>query len=158
MEMVKWVKQFRQDLTDGTRLSGAKGLDIFFSEENRELGQVSDEMLVEARNSAIFVAIVTGDSFAGNNLRFLQREMEAFRESGPLEGRFCAITLDPDMGTNIAKAMPAGNPDAFWHELEFFFKDGGTFIRLAPGVEDEKDIIDGTSRKRLPISAIVSMS
>ena len=48
LEMVKWVKQFRYDLTDGTRLSGAAGLDIFFSEENRELGQVSEAMLDEA--------------------------------------------------------------------------------------------------------------
>src|SRR5262245_3200478 len=90
MEMVKWVKQFRHDLTDETRLSGAKGLDILFSEENRELGQVSDEMLVAARHSAV------GGERPGNrdrprHLCRQRRKTSASHESSPrgdaLDGR-----------------------------------------------------------------------
>jgi hypothetical protein len=143
MEVREWAKQFRHDLTDETLLSGATGLDVALSPF--ESGQSSDSMLEAARNSALFVAIITADSFAEivtedsfgeTRVRFLQREMEAFRESGPLEGRFCAITLYPGMGAKITKAMPTESPDAFWHEQEFFF-EGRRRLRLGVGHDDE---------------------
>src|SRR5689334_16295426 len=90
-EAASWAKQFEQDLRADMRLAAARGLEIYFAPKSWELTEDSDEMLDAARNSAVFVAILTEDSVTENSSRFLRKEMEAFRQSSPLKSRFCPI-------------------------------------------------------------------
>jgi hypothetical protein len=136
MEAESWTKRFEQDLLDGTPLSSAKGLEIYFAPRNWQLGGISDDMLDAARNAAVFVAVLTKDSIAETETRFLQKEMQAFRESSPLKGRFCPIPLYPIAGSQLSRAMPADNSQAFWNaNLEFFFHEDGIPLWLEPDTE-----------------------
>ena len=138
MEAESWTKQFEEGLRDGTDLASARGLKIYFAPRNWQLGGISDDMLEAARSSAVFVAVLTRDSLADSETRFLQKEMEAFRESSPLKGRFCPIPLYPIDGARLSRAMPTENSQAFWSmNLEFFFLEDGIPLRLAPGIEPE---------------------
>ena len=100
MEVESWTKQFEADLRDETELTPAKGLKIYFAPTSWQQGAISDEMLEAARSSAVFVAILTRDALPDDETRFLQKEMEAFREFGPLKGRFfrsrCIQSTDRD--------------------------------------------------------------
>src|SRR5262249_24686172 len=121
-EATRWVKQFHEDLRDDMWLAAARGLTIYFAPKSWELGEDSDGMLDAARNSAIFVAILTPDSVRDNSSRFLRKEMEAFARSSPLKRRFCPIPLAPIDSAQLARAMPTGTPDAFWSaNLEFYY-------------------------------------
>jgi hypothetical protein len=138
IEAEAWTRRFEEDLKSEPLLTAAKGLKIYFAKNDWRLGEVSDKMLEAARNSAIFVSVLTKDSLADNERRFLQREMEAFGESGPLEGRFCPIPLYPIGGARLAKAMPIGNGAAFWNaNEEFFFRDNGIPLPLGPDTETQ---------------------
>jgi hypothetical protein len=64
--------------------------------------------------------------------------LDAFRESGSLRGRFCPIPLYPVAGTQLSKAMPIYNSEAFWNtNLEFFFHEDGIPLSLEPDTEPE---------------------
>src|SRR6266851_5443264 len=138
MEAESWTKQFEADLRDETELTSAKGLKVYFAPTSWQQGGISDDMLKAARSSAMFVAILTRDALPDNETRFLQKEMEAFRESGPLQDRFFPIPLYPIDGSRLSRAMPTDNSQAFWNtNLKFFFVEDGTPLRLAPGIEPE---------------------
>jgi hypothetical protein len=137
MEAAKWAKQFHEDLLQEPRLCAAKGLDLYFAPQSWQLGDDSDGMLDAARSSALFVAILTADSVAGDASRFLRKEMDAFRESRPLKGRFCPIPLEPIEGDQLARAMPPGSPDAFWNaNIEFYYREDGIPLRFDPNSEE----------------------
>jgi hypothetical protein len=138
MEAESWTKQFEEDLRDGTDLTSAKGLKVYFAPRSWPQGGISDDMLEAARSSAVFVAVLTRDALPDDETRFLQKEMEAFRESGPLKGRFFPIPLYPIDGSRLSRAMPVDNSQAFWStNLEFFFVEDGIPLRLAPGIEPD---------------------
>src|SRR5262249_20951310 len=125
-EATRWAKQFYEDLRADMRLAAARGLEIYFAPKSWELGEDSDGMLDAARNSAVFVAILTEDSVTENSSRFLRKEMEAFRQSSPLKRRFCPIPLARIDSAQLAKAMPTGNPGTFWNaNLEFYYVEDG---------------------------------
>jgi hypothetical protein len=148
MEAESWTKRFLEDLQDGTALPSAKGLEIYFARKNWQLGGVSDDMLEAARASALFVAVLTKHSLAENEKRFLQKEMEAFRESSSLKGRFCPIPLYPVAGSQLSKAMPIDNPGAFWNtNLEFFFYDDGIPLWLERDTEPQPGRYKRTVKK-----------
>jgi hypothetical protein len=138
MEAEAWAKQFEEHLRDGGRLAAARGLRIYFAHRDWRLGGVSDDMLEAARRSAIFVAVITADSLFQDEMRFLQREMEAFRQSGPLKGRFCPVALEPVEPSDISRAMPVASPHAFWSLAKFYFYDRGTPLWLEPDIEPER--------------------
>jgi len=136
MEAESWAEQFVTDLRKAPGLAPLKDLQIYFAKVNWELGQISDEMLDQARRSAIFVAILTEGSVSQGESRFLGLEMKAFRESGQLNGRFCPILLFPVTSFQIANLMPLENPQAFWNSnLEFFYKEDGIPLWLRQGSE-----------------------
>jgi TIR domain len=138
MEAEAWAKRFEEDLLDGGRLAAARGLRIFFAQRDWQLGAVSDDMLEAARRSAVFVAVITRDSLFQTEKRFLQREMEAFTESGPLKRRFCPISLEPIDASELTRAMPIASSHAFWNMAEFYFKDRGIPQWLEPDTERDR--------------------
>jgi hypothetical protein len=152
IEAERWAKQFHEDLKDEMWLAAARGLEIYFAPKSWELGKDSDEMLDAARNSAIFVAVLTPYSVGEDSSRFLRREMEAFRESSPLKP-FCPIPLAPIDGAQLSRAMPPGNPDAFWHaNLQFYYLEDRVPYRLEEKDERYKKAIQRAAyqlRKRL---------
>src|SRR6185436_18881489 len=109
--------------------------DIFFAPHHWEFGQDSGKMLSAAKGAGLFVAVLTMDALSGEKTRFLQEEMKSFRDSGPVQGRFCPILLDPIDSAQIAAAMPPGSPDAFWKAHEFYFYKDGTPLHLKPNQE-----------------------
>jgi hypothetical protein len=140
MEAQAWAQRFKEDLQDGTELAAeaVPNLKIYFGKEDWRLGENSDEMLEAARGSAVFVAVLTRDSLAGDAVRFMQREMEAFRTSSPLRGRFCPIPLYPITGPTLAQAMPIDGADAFWNsKIKFYFHEDDIPLRLTPIKEPE---------------------
>jgi hypothetical protein len=135
MEAQSWTKQFVDDLRKALPLSAVKDLEIYFASRNWQLGETSDAMLDAARSSALFLAVLTRDALAESETRFLQREMEAFRESGSLKDRFCPIPLYPIDGRRLSKAVPVGN-STFWNtNLEFFYLEDNIPVPLSPGFE-----------------------
>jgi hypothetical protein len=136
-----WATQFHEDLKTEMWLAAATGLKIYFAPESWVLTENSDAMLDAARNSAIFVAILTPDSVNNSN-RFLRKEMEAFQQSSPLKLRFCPIPLAPIDSAQLARAMPSGNPDAFWNaNLAFYYLKGGSPVRFPQNGEQYKEAI-----------------
>jgi hypothetical protein len=130
-EATGWARQFQADLQSDMWLAAAAGLKIYFAPKSWELGEDSDGMLDAARNSAVFVAVLTPDSVRENSSRFLRKEMDAFRQSSPLKRRFCPIPLAPIDGAQLSKAMPTGNPDSFWNaNLEFYYLEDGVPFRF----------------------------
>jgi hypothetical protein len=134
MEAEAWTRRFVQDLQelDGTELPKAIDPQVYFAKKDWKLGGTSDDMLEAARSSALFVAILTRDSLSENQKRFLTLEMDSFKKSGPVQGRFCPIPLHPIDPPQLREAMPVGNPEAFWNtNLNFFYDDGdGIPLRL----------------------------
>jgi hypothetical protein len=141
MEAESWTKRFEKDLRDEIALASAKGLEIYFAPKNWQLGGISDEMLEAARNSALFVAVLTKDSLAEgedpeHRARFLQREMKAFRQSRPVNGRFFPIPLYPIAGSQLSEVMPIENSQAFWNaNRKFYFYEDGIPLRLEADTE-----------------------
>jgi hypothetical protein len=148
-----WAKQFHEDLQADMWLAAATGLNIYFAPKSWELGEDDDAMLDAARNSAIFVAVLTPDSVGENSRRFLRKEMEAFRQSSPLKRRFCPIPLAPIDGTQLSTAMPTGNPEGFWNaNLEFYHVKDGIPLLFGPNSEQYKEAVQRAAyqlRKRL---------
>lgn len=148
VEAELWTKQFEKDLRDEPLLAAAKELNVFFARSDWRLGGSSDEMLEAARTSAILVAILTKDAIEDRDERFLRKEMNAFRQSSPLKGRFCPISLYPIDATKLHKIMPVDNPDAFWNlNIKFFFHDDGIPILLRPDTELEPGLYKRTVNK-----------
>jgi hypothetical protein len=146
MEAEEWARQFEHDLRAAPGLASIPGLTTYFAKRNWELGQVSDEMLDAARQSALFVAVLTEGSLAEAESRFLGLEMKAFRESGSIGGRFCPIPLFPVAGSQLSALMPSENAQAFWNtNLEFFYREDDVPLWLRPDSELEK----GSYRKRV---------
>jgi hypothetical protein len=147
-----WATQFHEDLKAEMWLAAATGLKVYFAPESWLLTENSDAMLNAAGNSAIFVAILTPDSVTNSN-RFLRKEMEAFQQSSPLKLRFCPIPLAPIDSAQLSRAMPSGNPDAFWNaNLEFYYLKGGYPVRFPQNGEQYKEAIQKVAfqlRKRL---------
>jgi TIR domain len=145
-----WAKQFHADLQADMWLAAAK---IYFAPKSWELGEDSDGMLDAAGNSAVFVAVLTPDSVRENSSRFLRKEMDAFREASPLKRRFCPILLAPIDSAQLSRAMPTGNPDAFWNaNLEFYYLEDGIPLRLEQNDERYKKAVQKAAyqlRKRL---------
>jgi TIR domain len=148
-----WAKQFHEDLQADMWLAAATGLNIYFAPKSWELGEDDDAMLDAARNSAIFVAVLTPDSVGENSRRFLRKEMEAFRQSSPLKRRFCPIPLAPIDGAQLSIAMPTGNPEGFWNaNLEFYHVKDGIPLLFRPNSEQYKEAVQRAAyqlRKRL---------
>jgi hypothetical protein len=94
-------------------------------------------MLEAARNSAVFVVILTREALSENHRQFLAREVERFQKSGPVRGRVCQIPLHPIDPSQLREAMPVLNPEAFWNtNVNFFYDDGdGIPLRLKPDSE-----------------------
>src|SRR5262245_13324760 len=112
MEAESWSRRFEADLRAAEPLAAATDLAIYFPRRDWQRDEISDDVLEAVRNSALFVAVLTKNSFVEGETRFLQREMEAFRQSGPLQRRFCPIALHPDVGSQLSEAMPFGDSDA----------------------------------------------
>jgi len=152
-EATRWAKQFQADLQSDMWLAAATGLKIYFAPKSWELGEDSDGMLDAARNSAVFVAVLTPDSVRENSSRFLRKEMDAFRQSSPLKRRFCPIPLSPIDSAQLSKAMPTGNPDTFWNaNLEFYYLEDGVPFRFEANDERYKKSVQKAAyqlRKRL---------
>jgi hypothetical protein len=138
MEAEAWAARFEEGLRDGGRLAAARGLRIYFAHRDWAAGNISDDMLEAARHSAIFVAIITIDSLSHDEKRFLQREMEAFRQSGSLIGRFYPIALDPIHPSDLSSAMPIASANSFWQMAKFYFHDRGQPQWLEPDIEPER--------------------
>ena len=140
MEAESWAQQFEEDLRDGTALAAGAvpSLKIYFGKRDWRLGEISDQMLEAARGSAVFVAVLTRDSLKDEAVRFLQREMEAFRASSPSRGRFCPIPLYPITAPQLSQAMPIDSADAFWNsKVKFYFHEDNIPLRLTPSQEPE---------------------
>jgi hypothetical protein len=136
-EAEAWTKRFARDLLDGTELPASIGPRIYFAGKDWKLGDTSEDMLEAAGNSALFVAVLTRDALSEDRRRFLTKEMDSFQKSGPARGRFCPIPLYPIDPSQLSKAMPIINPDAFWSmNLQFFYDEGdGIPLRLTPDSE-----------------------
>src|ERR1700730_14557914 len=139
MEAQRWASRFRDDLIDETELTTllAKKLKVYIGSRDWELGQPDAEMLHNARESALFLAILTRDSLSdGRDKRFLEKEMQVFRESGrSLAGRFCPILLSPISSSKLLEAMPV-DKGSFWNKnLQFYFHKQQTPIWLDPDTE-----------------------
>jgi hypothetical protein len=146
MEAEGWTKHLVDELRQAPGLAALKDLRFYFAKSDWHLGQASDEMLQAARDAALFVAILTKDAVSESQSRFLARELQAFRESGSLNGRFCPLPLHPVSGRELARLAPVENPEAFWNQnLEFFFKEDGVAMWLEPSVEPRQ----GEYRKRV---------
>src|SRR5207253_724468 len=92
MEVEDWAKQFRADLKNELALL-LGNVEIYFAKQHWELGQDSSVMLEKARKSCLFLAILTPGSIAQSENRFLSKEWEAFRASGPVINRFIPLSL-----------------------------------------------------------------
>jgi hypothetical protein len=146
MEAEAWTKRFKQDLVDGTELPAAIGSRIYFARQDWTLGSTSEDMLEAARNSALFVAVLTRDSLGQERKRFLRQEMDAFQKTGPVKGRFCPLPLYPVESSQLKVAMPTDNPGAFWNSnISFFYEEDGTPYWLQPDSEPKS----GEYRKRV---------
>jgi hypothetical protein len=148
VEAELWTKQFDKDLRDEPLLAAAKELNVYFARRDWHLGGSSDDMLEAAQTSAIFVAVLTKDAVDERVERFLRKEMEAFRESSPLKGRFCPISLYPIDASKLSSVMPIDNPEVFWNmNVKFFFHDDGIPILLRPDTELEPGLYKRTVNK-----------
>jgi hypothetical protein len=136
MEAEVWTRRFVADLMKGTVLPAAIDPKVYFAGKDWNLGGTSIDMLDAARNSALFVAVLTRDSLSDRHKRFLQQEMDNFQKSGIVKGRFCPIPLYPIDASQLRDAMPIGDPEAFWNtNLTFFYKDDGIPLLLDPSSE-----------------------
>jgi hypothetical protein len=148
MEAESWTKQFEKDLKDEPLLAAAKDLNVYFARRDWHLGGSSNDMLEAARTSAIFVAVLTKDAVDDRDGRFLGKEMNAFRASSPLKGRFCPIPLYPIDASKLSAVMPIDDPDAFWNiNITFFFHDDGIPILLRPDTELQPGLYKRTVNK-----------
>jgi hypothetical protein len=137
MEAEGWTDQFLKDLRRAPGLASLKQIDFHFAKVDWELGQISEDMLNEARQSSLFLAVLAEGSVSQSQSRFFGLEMKSFRESGPVNGRFCPIPLFPLTGHQLSKLMPLENEQAFWNKkLEFFYIEDGIPLWLRPGSED----------------------
>jgi hypothetical protein len=132
MEGEEWVKQFDKEL----RKKIGEKVQPYFAKRSWELGQISEDMLEAARESALFVAVLTQSSLEDER-RFLRQELEAFRKSGPVEGRFCPIPLKPVKCEHLAKLMPL-QQGGFWNKISFYYEEDGIPITLTPETEERK--------------------
>src|SRR5216683_4905889 len=148
MEALRWTKQFDKDLREelAQALSG-KGLDTYFAGREFHLGQPSDEMLNEARKSALFLVILTPACFAEDESRFVAQEVKAFRESGSIANRFFPILLKPVSGRELSRLIPLENPLAFWNKLEFYYEEDGVPLTLQPHSEPPGEPSGAYNRK-----------
>jgi hypothetical protein len=141
MEGEAWTQHFVDDLKDVLAISlEGKGLSTYFAKRNWELGQVSHEMLKVARKSALFVAILTPSSFTEGSKRFLDLEWDAFRESGPVEGRFCPIPLNPIPQDRLNKFKPDDRDASFWNQnCSFYYLEDDVPIILRWDSDERRD-------------------
>ncbi len=148
MEALRWTKQFDKDLREelAQALSG-KGLDTYFAGREFHLGQPSDEMLNEARKSALFLVILTPACFAEDESRFVAQEVKAFRESGSIANRVFPILLKPVSGRELSRLIPLENPLAFWNKLEFYYEEDGVPLTLQPHSEPPGEPSGAYNRK-----------
>jgi TIR domain len=146
MEAEEWTNQLVEELRQAPGLAALKQLKLYFAKSDWRLGQASEDMLDAARNSALFIAVLTRDAVSEEQSRFISREVRAFRESGSLNGRFCPIPLHPVNSQELSRLVPSENPQSFWNtNLEFFFKEDGVAMWLEPSVEPRQ----GDYRKRV---------
>jgi hypothetical protein len=140
MEAEDWTNQFEVDLKKQLVLFLAgKGLETYFAKRNWELGQISDDMLKQARNSCLFLAILTPGSISESESRFLGKEWEAFRESGSVIDRFIPLSLKKVTGEDILKVIPIGNGQSFHNNnARFFVEEDGVELTLRPDLEPRK--------------------
>jgi hypothetical protein len=141
MEGEAWTQHFVDDLKEVLAISlEGQGLSTYFAKRNWELGQVSHEMLRVARKSALFVAILTPSSFTEGGKRFLDLEWDAFRESGPVEGRFCPIPLNPIPQDKLNKFKPNDRDTSFWNQnCAFYYYEDDVPIILRWDSGEQRD-------------------
>jgi len=133
MEAEDWARQFESDLKKELALFISRKVEIYFAKRNWELGLDSNVMLEQARKSCLFVAVLTRASVAQSENRFLSKEWEAFRASGPVIGRFIPISLKKIASQEILKVMPIGNDGSFHNSnARFFVEEDGVEFTLRP--------------------------
>jgi hypothetical protein len=145
MEVKPWATKLEEHLSQEPLLAAVRDLKIYFAPRNWTAASVSEEMLDAARSSAIFVALLTKDALTAEEERFLEREIDAFGESGSLKGRFCPVPLYPLDAVELSKALPIAGSRSFWNmSIEFFFYDKYVPIMLAADNEPERGLYKRT--------------
>jgi hypothetical protein len=127
IEVEEWAQHFEQDLRkELEQLVPASELSIYLAKRDWQLAP-SDEMLVEAAQSAFFIATLVPGALSQEGLRFFQQEWKAFGKTaeafGSIETRFAPVLIKEVDARRLAQFFPPENSAAFWRGIEFYFKD-----------------------------------
>jgi hypothetical protein len=137
---IEWVNEFQRLLTTEISQRLRDSARIYFDKESFKGGDHSDELLAAARNSALFLPIVSPRYVAPH--KFTMKELKAFCEAGAVEKRIVTIELIPvktEDGRPIELQGPKRN--------EFFRNEQGRPIKLTP--KSKKDGDDYSERLQI---------
>lgn len=108
---VRWVSRFQLDLKHTLRQRLGEDPDIFFDTRSFEASDHVDFLIENARNSAVFVALLSPSYVARE---FTIRELEAFCTRGGDAARVVTVELLPVEGDRIPRLLQGRKRTPFW--------------------------------------------